>query len=158
MIHCDQVHFLALGGIELTLLTIGDLSRRLKIPASTVRYYRDHVSDFLPSIGSGKTRRYYPEAVEVLQDVIDEVRKGIPLSAIREQLESDSKLQASDRYEGIPVRMAVDRDVLQEIVNLSTKIDALQTKLDLVLKNVDNMRDMALTDKLRDRGKKRRLF
>lgn len=49
------------------LLSIKDISQELGIPQSTLRYYRDIFMDYLPAMGEGKRKRFYPEAVEVFQ-------------------------------------------------------------------------------------------
>jgi len=49
------------------LLSIKDISQELGIPQSTLRYYRDLFLDYLPAMGEGKKKRFYPEAVEVFQ-------------------------------------------------------------------------------------------
>ncbi|MDF2569552.1 MAG: hypothetical protein K0R55_1156 [Sporomusa sp.] len=51
------------------LLSIKDISQELGIPQSTLRYYRDIFMDYLPAMGEGKRKRFYPEAVEVFQAI-----------------------------------------------------------------------------------------
>jgi len=47
--------------------TIKRLGELLNIPESTVRYWRDKYSEFLPYTGAGRKRRYPEEALEVLR-------------------------------------------------------------------------------------------
>lgn len=56
-------------------LTIAQIAEQLSLPESTVRYYRDHFSDYIPVIGSGRQRRYPAEAVEVFQTIAEILRK-----------------------------------------------------------------------------------
>ncbi|NMP22926.1 MerR family transcriptional regulator [Sulfobacillus harzensis] len=56
-------------------LTIAEIAQRLGLPESTVRYYRDHFTDYIPVIGEGRQRRDPAEAVEVFQVIADTLRK-----------------------------------------------------------------------------------
>lgn len=68
------------------LLTIAEIARQLGLPESTVRYYRDRFEAFVPSVGGGRTRRYRPEAVEVLRFIADSMRSGVPAEEVEEAL------------------------------------------------------------------------
>lgn len=56
-------------------LTIAQIAKQLELPESTVRYYRDHFSDYIPVIGEGRLRRYPAEAVEVFRTIAEVLRK-----------------------------------------------------------------------------------
>ncbi|GGI95333.1 hypothetical protein GCM10010885_01160 [Alicyclobacillus cellulosilyticus] len=68
--------------MRLELLTITEIAKELGLPESTVRYYRDHFADVLPSIGHGRNRRYLPAALAMLRHVAAEVKRGVPLDAV----------------------------------------------------------------------------
>jgi DNA-binding transcriptional MerR regulator len=51
------------------LLTLRQLSLEIGLPESTVRYYRDAFIEHVPSVGTGRRRRYPREAVAVLQSI-----------------------------------------------------------------------------------------
>ncbi len=59
-----------------TLLSMADLARQLALPESTVRYYCKRFAAFLPCRGQGRSRRYAPESLAVLQDVSAAMRKN----------------------------------------------------------------------------------
>ncbi len=42
-------------------LTIKEIARRLDLPESNIRYYRDRFDRLLPSAGQGRKKRYKPE-------------------------------------------------------------------------------------------------
>lgn len=65
------------------LYTIRDIARDLGLPESTVRYYRDAFAGYLPTVGSGRRRRYPPEAADVLRTVARGFAEGLR----REQIE-----------------------------------------------------------------------
>lgn len=49
------------------LYTLRDIARDLDLPESTVRYYRDAFAHHIPTVGSGRRRRYPSEAVATLR-------------------------------------------------------------------------------------------
>ena len=61
---------------------MAEIARRLDLPESTVRYYRDRFPEFVPAVGEGRARRYQPAALEVLRFIADAMRTGTPLDAI----------------------------------------------------------------------------
>lgn len=88
------------------LLSIKDISQELGIPQSTLRYYRDLFMDYLPAVGEGKKKRFYPEAVEVFQAIAKGMHKNKSAEDIANDLnqrftrfidveESDEKAQDS---------------------------------------------------------------
>jgi DNA-binding transcriptional MerR regulator len=76
------------------LLTMAEIARRLDLPESTVRYYRDRFSEFIPSVGDGRTRRYKPEALEVLRLIADAMRAGIPAENVTAALRDSFPVNA----------------------------------------------------------------
>ncbi len=69
------------------LLTLKEIAKELEVPESSLRKYREIFSPFIPSVGTGRSRRYRAEAKEVLKD-IREMREEMhmPWDAISEQL------------------------------------------------------------------------
>jgi DNA-binding transcriptional MerR regulator len=65
-----------------TLLTLRQLAEQLQLPESTVRYYRDAFLDQIPSVGTGRRRRYPPQAAEVLRSIAKSYAAGRSRSEI----------------------------------------------------------------------------
>lgn len=64
-------------------LTMAQIAQQLSLPESTVRYYRDKFSEWIPMVGEGRHRRYRPEAVEILRAIADVLRNhGTPDAVI----------------------------------------------------------------------------
>lgn len=76
------------------LLSVAEIARRLGVPESTVHYWKNRFAQHLPSLGSGRQKRFRAEAVEVFrtiaemfslghsaQDVMDTLGKRFPLTA-----------------------------------------------------------------------------
>ncbi|RQD76423.1 MerR family transcriptional regulator [Desulfonatronospira sp. MSAO_Bac3] len=68
------------------LLTIKEIARRLDLPESNIRYYRDRFDRFLPSVGHGRKKRYKPEAVEVFRCIVEELGQSRSTQEIEEVL------------------------------------------------------------------------
>ena len=70
------------------LLTIAEIAKRLELPESTVRYYRDRFSAYVPALGEGRNRRYRAEALEVLRFVAEAMRAGLPAEEVETALQA----------------------------------------------------------------------
>ena len=70
------------------LLTIAQIAKQLDLPESTVRYYRDRFSEYIPTTGEGRGRRYRGEAVEVFRVIADKLRAGMPADILEVELRS----------------------------------------------------------------------
>lgn len=69
------------------LRTLRQVADMLDLPESTVRYYRDAFLDHIPSIGTGRRRRYPPAALAVLRSVAEAYAAGRSRRAILASLE-----------------------------------------------------------------------
>ncbi|UCF39757.1 MAG: MerR family transcriptional regulator [Gemmatimonadota bacterium] len=67
------------------LYTIREIAQELQLPESTVRYYRDAFPEHVATVGTGRRRRYPPEATAVLRSIADGYAKG----QSREQIEAE---------------------------------------------------------------------
>jgi len=76
---------------EPTLYGLCELARELGLPESTTRYYRDAFSQFVPSVGHGRKRRYPEEALSVLRFIAESFAVG----RTREEIGSLLSQQAS---------------------------------------------------------------
>ena len=76
------------------LLTLKEIAKTLDIPESSLRKYREIFSDFIPSVGSGRSRRYKPEAVEILRE-IRRMREEmhLPWDAVSDQLAQEYAME-----------------------------------------------------------------
>ncbi len=68
------------------LLTIKEIARRLGLPESNIRYYRDKFDKFLPSVGEGRKKRFRPEALEVFEIIVQELAHNKSTAEIEERL------------------------------------------------------------------------
>lgn len=68
------------------LLTIAEIAKILGIPESTARFYRNRFEMFIPSVGSGRNKRYRPEAVDVIRYIAEAYKRNEPQWQIEEAL------------------------------------------------------------------------
>src|SRR5690349_18194602 len=64
------------------LYTLRQLADQLGLPESTVRYYRDAFLDHIPSVGTGRRRRYPAQAAQVLRSIAKSYAEGTPRADI----------------------------------------------------------------------------
>jgi DNA-binding transcriptional MerR regulator len=79
------------------LYTIRDVARELGLPESTVRYYRNAFAAFLPSVGTGRRRRYPAEAIPLLRLVAEGYAQNRPRIEIEQALGETGASQAASR-------------------------------------------------------------
>lgn len=69
------------------LLTLKEIAKDLGVPESTLRKYREMFGAFIPSVGSGRSRRYKEEATEILSEIRNlREEMGLPWDAITDRL------------------------------------------------------------------------
>jgi len=86
------------------LLTLKEIAKTLDVPESSLRKYREIFSDFIPSVGSGRSRRYKNGAIDVLRDIRSMREENhLPWDAISEQLAEKYPMEiASEPASGKP--------------------------------------------------------
>jgi len=86
------------------LMTLKDIAKQLDVPESSLRKYRELFSDFIPGVGTGRSRRYRAEAVEVLKDIRDmREEQHLPWDAITEKLAEKYPIDATPKG-GVPAQ------------------------------------------------------
>lgn len=66
-------------------LTLGEIAEELGIPYPTLARYSNQHEDRIPHVGSGRNRRFPPEAVEVFRQIRAESRPGRPPKVRRQK-------------------------------------------------------------------------
>lgn len=69
-----------------SLLSIVDIARHFSLPESTARYYCKRFSDFIPSCGEGRRRRFRVEVLPIIQTVLEVMRTSRTASAVEQEL------------------------------------------------------------------------
>ncbi|MHC1752989.1 helix-turn-helix domain-containing protein [Humidesulfovibrio sp.] len=89
------------------LLSVAEIARRLGVPESTVHYWKNRFAQHLPSQGTGRQKRFRPEAVEVFRVIAEMFSLGHSAQDVMETLGKNFPLTASheaDNYAGAPYR------------------------------------------------------
>jgi DNA-binding transcriptional MerR regulator len=98
------------------LLTLRELAARLELPESTVRYYRDAFLDYVPSVGTGRRRRYPPQAADVLRRIASGYAAGRSHREIAADLQQESPASVA-RLPVTPAESATAR-AMEDVTNL----------------------------------------
>jgi DNA repair exonuclease SbcCD ATPase subunit len=76
--------------------TLKQIARDLDLPEATVRYYRDSLDQFIPSHGTGRTRRYPQEALDLLREASEMVRdEGLSLEQVTQRWRNEKAIDAT---------------------------------------------------------------
>ncbi|WP_027177707.1 MerR family transcriptional regulator [Maridesulfovibrio bastinii] len=90
------------------LLSIAEIARELEVPESTLHYWKNRFSQYLPSMGKKRQKRFKPEAIEIFkiiskrlkqghtaEDVMSELSRMFPVnvSIMESESSSDSAVQ-----------------------------------------------------------------
>ncbi|MBI1722370.1 MAG: MerR family transcriptional regulator, partial [Gemmatimonadetes bacterium] len=97
------------------LLTLRQLAHELDLPESTVRYYRDAFLDHIPLVGTGRRRRYPPQALAVLREIAGNYASGQSRAEIVRWLDQHTPRTATVAMH--PQKAAPTRS-LEEVTNL----------------------------------------
>jgi DNA repair exonuclease SbcCD ATPase subunit len=82
-------------------MTLKDIAKQLDVPESSLRKYRELFNDFIPGVGTGRSRRYRAEAVDVLKDIRDmREEQHLPWDAITENLAGKYPIDATPKGAG----------------------------------------------------------
>ncbi|WP_461659944.1 helix-turn-helix domain-containing protein [Humidesulfovibrio sp.] len=80
---------------EVRLLSVAEIARKLGVPESTVHYWKNRFAQHLPSQGSGRQKRFRPEAVDVFRVIAEMFSLGHSTQDVMETLGKRFALTAS---------------------------------------------------------------
>lgn len=107
------------------LLTLTEISKRTGISYPTLsRYVKQH-SSRLKSKGKGRSRRYYPEAVEVFEEIRSQSRRGRGRSKPTSAAKSSTPRRAASSGSS-----KADRDLVKRLTAIERQLKAIEKKLD----------------------------
>lgn len=111
------------------LLTLTEVGKRTNISYPTLsRYVKQHSSK-LKSKGKGRSRRFYPEAVEVFQELRSQSRRG-PGSGKAAKAAKGAKPKAAKATAAPSSASAgVDRDLLKVLAAIEKRLQAVEKQL-----------------------------
>lgn len=105
------------------LLTLKEIASRLEVPESNLRYYKNKIGSFLPSVGKGRRRRYLPEAVDIFARTIQLVQEGMTLDRVYTYLAQEQPLEVETKEAATAREAFADRVVEKLKVQLSGNPD-----------------------------------
>jgi DNA-binding transcriptional MerR regulator len=132
------------------LSTLKDIARRLDIPESNLRYYRNRIGDFLPSAGKGRRRRYFPEAEEIFRKTIEYIGEGVTLDRVYSIFAENKPLVSRDDA-ARPARQEIADQIIEKIresknifsasTPLAEHLETLSGQIGQLAAKVDGMAD-----------------
>ena len=97
------------GMPESALYTLRDIAAQLQLPESTTRYYRDAFAVHIPTVGTGRRRRYPEEAVAILRSVAEAYAAGKSHAQIDAELFGGTTIVAEQSRRAV-LRRPLDTD------------------------------------------------
>ncbi len=106
------------------LLSVAVISRELNIPESTLHYWKNRFSEFLPSVGRGRQKRFRPDAVEVFRTIAEMLKLGHTTRDVKAELAGHYPLNVEPSRDAAPVAAAVPLQAMQPVVEGTAQIAA----------------------------------
>lgn len=99
---------------EKRLLSVAEIARQLDVPESTLHYWKNRFSQYLPSFGRGRLKRFQPEAVEAFGRIAALLKAGHSSEEVMAELARDYPLNAQ-AVGAVPAGPAAVAPQLQEV-------------------------------------------
>jgi DNA-binding transcriptional MerR regulator len=120
------------------LYTITQMSKLLRIPESTIRFYRDKYSEYFHYTGKGKKKRYLPETLDVLRLICDQSGKSKNAEQIAEALQAQFIKQIDiAESEAVETQPQKSQNSLQLFQTMTTAIIEIADQK----KEIENLRN-----------------
>ncbi len=133
------------------LLTLKEISRRLQVPESSIRYYRDRFLDYLPARGQGRKRRYKRQALDIFRTIVqgykndrnaEEIKSLLQqqLQGSPQQAESQSP-RVSTAVQTFAAASKTPQDILQSQAQTLSSLANLLVKKSRLEEEVHHLRE-----------------
>ncbi|MCB1057116.1 MAG: helix-turn-helix domain-containing protein [Acidobacteria bacterium] len=111
------------------LLTLTEVSKRTKISYPTLSRYVKQYSSQLKSKGSGRSRRFYPEALEVFKELRSQSRRG-PGSGKAKAAKTNAPKASTPKASKAASAGTVDQGLMKRLAAIEKQLAAIEKKLD----------------------------
>ena len=123
----------------------------LKIPVSTASYYRDRHSEFLPHTGSGRKKKYKPEALEALKLIVEMANKNTSTEDIEESLSKAGSRNIEVQQDNNNSLTTVQQQPISQVklINLLDKIADQKKEIQTLREEFKELREYIKTPLLK---------
>lgn len=80
---------------ETRLYSVAALAKMLDIPESTLHYWKNRFDDVLPSVGTGRGKRFRAEAVDIFRSIGRLLGQGLTAADVRAELTRNHPINVS---------------------------------------------------------------
>lgn len=113
------------GGAGGARLSIREIARRIDVPESTLRYYRNAFAAYIPTVGTGRSRRHPEDAVEIFRTISRFFAAGETRETIRNSL-AGARLGQPGSQGIIEVKRPSERQLSLDI-DVSDAVEVVQS-------------------------------
>ena len=113
------------GGAGGARLSIREIARRIDVPESTLRYYRNAFAAYIPTMGTGRSRRHPEDAVEIFRTISRFFAAGETRETIRNSL-AGARLGQPGSQGIIEVKRPSERQLSLDI-DVSDAVEVVQS-------------------------------
>ena len=129
------------------IYTMTEIAEIIGIPPSTARYYRDKFSAYIPSEGEGKSKRYYPEALEIIKFIAESYKENRTTMEIERALASqfgafiDSQQLATVKTQQPDEMQERFLSALERIADSQERISKLEQENKFLQQQLDELKE-----------------
>ncbi|MBZ5753754.1 DUF3967 domain-containing protein [Metabacillus rhizolycopersici] len=118
------------------LMTIAEVAKELNIPESTARYYRDSFTDYIPSVGEGRKKRYRSETVEVLRFIAEGFKRKLTAieidNGLSQMFPRNFDIEQSTATTAAVVQQQSENDVNQYALQLQNALEQMGATMQVI--------------------------
>jgi len=125
--------------------SLAELAKNLNVPASTLRYWKEHFLSWIPHQGEGRKMRYHAESIDIFRFIQQSFSKNISADDIKDMLAEKYPLQhdmTTPYPEASPAKLPAVLDNMNALQSMiETIMDKAIGKLTDAIANVQELKD-----------------
>jgi DNA-binding transcriptional MerR regulator len=103
------------------MLTVTQIAKELNIPNSTVAYRIKLFDDYISSTGTGRSKRYEENTIEILRTIDSHITNSVPIDDIKKILDSEYAIPHNQsELQNVPQNQFLHSDKVNYNINIET--------------------------------------